>query len=372
MNKFATENEKFSEEFDISFNALASLEGQARKGILVKPMYVHICDDDLVSGILLAQIVYWFSEDANGNQRTRMIHENRSCIVKQRSEWFEEICISPKQYDRAIGFLKEKGFVDVEIHKSHFHNHDTAAFIFINKHVLIKEIKRYWQDRKKPEQGGNPEFTKGEFTPIRKVNPGITERVIPIYTENITENISENKNTYAPPGGDAQSSISSKSLKKKEEEKIERRHNIQTTDDEHKKLVSKYGNEFTDLCYDQLSEWKESAPPSQVKKHSSDYLRITKWVAIDLKERQLKEKKLDQSLNSPNNQKSEDNKKLAIKILNAYTSSSYADVTIAPTGVAFTTKGYSSKEIILEYSTPGFESQLMSLIEKYKFPKNTK
>jgi hypothetical protein len=86
----------------------------------------------------------------------------------------------------------------------------------------------------------------------------------------------------APPFGDAKkissSSFSSSSPHSSEQEKLVRQPQVEVTNDEHKKLIEKFGEDFVKEGYIELSDWKNSASPHQVKKHKSDYYRLRKWV----------------------------------------------------------------------------------------------
>lgn len=63
--------------------------------------YIDIAGD-LVAGALLSQIMYWFSEDKNGNIRVKVEKDGQYWLVKRREDWMSEIRISKKQYDCAI------------------------------------------------------------------------------------------------------------------------------------------------------------------------------------------------------------------------------------------------------------------------------
>ena len=67
----------------------------------------------------------------------------------------------------------------------------------------------------------------------------------------------------------------------------ERAPHVATTDEEHEKLVTKYGKEKTEAYYQHLSEWKEATPKSKWKK--GDYRSILRWV-VDAYEEQKKRK----------------------------------------------------------------------------------
>lgn len=73
--------------------------------------------DDLIAGNLLSQIMYWFSPDKNGNSKIRVRKKDGYWLAKSRRDWYDEIRISPKQYDRAIKILKDKGLVETKIYR---------------------------------------------------------------------------------------------------------------------------------------------------------------------------------------------------------------------------------------------------------------
>lgn len=60
---------------------------------------------------------------------------------------------------------------------------------------------------------------------------------------------------------------------------------IETSEEDHKKLLDKLGQVMTNQCYESLQNWKISkweTDPQKVTIHT-DYYRIIKWVAPDLK-----------------------------------------------------------------------------------------
>lgn len=82
-----------------------------------KKCYVDLADD-LIGGLLLSQIVYWHlpSKDS-GKTKLRVKKEGHLWIAKGRGDWYDEIRISPKQYDRAIAILKKKDLVETKLFK---------------------------------------------------------------------------------------------------------------------------------------------------------------------------------------------------------------------------------------------------------------
>ncbi len=65
---------------------------------------------DLLSGILLGQIVYWHLPSKDGRSKLRVQKEGKLWLAKGRADWYDEIRITPKQFDRAIKILVEQGF----------------------------------------------------------------------------------------------------------------------------------------------------------------------------------------------------------------------------------------------------------------------
>lgn len=105
-----------------------------------------------------------------------------------------------------------------------------------------------------------------------------------------------NKEPYKEPHKDIDATppVPPKPIKPSQSKKKERKPNVFITDEEHEKLLKKYESEqFVEACYEELSSWKESADPKTVAKHSSDYRRITKWVARDVKEQLIKDGELE-------------------------------------------------------------------------------
>ena len=144
------------------FSALEALEYTQ-----FKHMYVDICDD-LVAGILLSKIVYWFSPSKkNHHSRCQAEYKGRKCLVKQRADWWDECRISVKQFDRVKLILEKLGFISVETHKSEFHKYETASFIFMNEDVFMKAVNDYinqkTQDNSKKDERVIPELPKREF-----------------------------------------------------------------------------------------------------------------------------------------------------------------------------------------------------------------
>lgn len=111
-------------------------ESMSRDVIDVKRCYVKIAGD-LVAGVLLSQIIYWFLPTARGTNKVSIRIDDRLWLAKRREDWQEECCISPKQFDRAITILHEKSFVYLKVVK--FAGSPTKH-ISVNWDNLIKKL----------------------------------------------------------------------------------------------------------------------------------------------------------------------------------------------------------------------------------------
>jgi hypothetical protein len=82
-----------------------------------KKTYVDMADD-LVAGVLLSQIVYWYLlSKKDGRSKLRVCKDGHRWIAKARKDWWDEIRTSPKQVDRALEILEEKGIVVTALYK---------------------------------------------------------------------------------------------------------------------------------------------------------------------------------------------------------------------------------------------------------------
>jgi hypothetical protein len=77
-------------------------------------IYIDICGD-LIAGTLLSQILYWFRPSLEGHTKIRINKGGFLWMAKCRDDWWDEIRITPKQYDRAIKVLQNMGFVETRL-----------------------------------------------------------------------------------------------------------------------------------------------------------------------------------------------------------------------------------------------------------------
>lgn len=183
---------------------------------VVHHAYVDICGD-MVAGALLSQILYWFGADRNGRPRARIQKDGYLWIAKARGDWWHEIRISPKQYDRAVKILQRCGFVELRTMK--FNGNPTTHIRIISETLnqaidnwkYQQALEHMERERQKlmavgfspfgdneTYQRGTPEYTNGEqgFQPMGQAElPNGGTSLTEITTENKKENIAENTRT---------------------------------------------------------------------------------------------------------------------------------------------------------------------------------
>jgi len=156
-------------------------ESSSRDTIDFKMVYVDIANGDLVSGLLLSQIIYWFLP-SKSNQSKLTETNGVKQLIKKRGDWYNEIRISEKQYDRAVGILGKLGLIKVELKKSNYYDGAPVPHIQLNFDVLIDLLNN---------QREKSILTKGENQFPPKVEIDIPETAKTIDTETTPETISE-------------------------------------------------------------------------------------------------------------------------------------------------------------------------------------
>jgi hypothetical protein len=110
-------------------------EERSRDTIDVKRAYVDMAGGDLVAGVLLSQIVYWFlPSKITHDSKLHVERDGATWLAKGREAWWEEARISPYRFDRAIGILEALRLVTIRVW--HFRNLP-ATHITINWDVFL-------------------------------------------------------------------------------------------------------------------------------------------------------------------------------------------------------------------------------------------
>jgi hypothetical protein len=99
-----------------SFNEFLSWEMSTKDTVDFKKVYVDIADD-LVAGLVLSQIVYWYLPNKKGVNKLRINKGGHTWIAKAHSDWYEEIRVTEYQAPRALKILEDKGIIEKRIWK---------------------------------------------------------------------------------------------------------------------------------------------------------------------------------------------------------------------------------------------------------------
>ncbi len=140
-----------------SFEKFLLWEATSRDTIDFKKIYVDIAGD-LIAGLLLSQIIYWHLPGDQGDTKLRVEKDDYLWIAKARDDWYEEIRISAKQFDRGAAILIEKGIIV----KDHFRFGGLRTVHIRLVHDRFMELWQAQIEQPAIPQRVRPEFPKGK------------------------------------------------------------------------------------------------------------------------------------------------------------------------------------------------------------------
>ena len=97
-------------------SAFFAWEKASRDSLDVKKIYIDMAGD-ILTGILLSQIVYWHLPNKQGQSKLRVLKCGHAWLVKKRDDWWEECRLTPRQVDRAIKSLAEQHLIVTSVRK---------------------------------------------------------------------------------------------------------------------------------------------------------------------------------------------------------------------------------------------------------------
>ena len=138
--------------------------------------------------------------------------------------------------------------------------------------------------------------------------------------------------------------------------KIERALHVETSEEDHQKLLKQFGDEAVKELYTFLSEWKQDTPRSKWKK--DDYRSILRWVVNAVAERKFKSPTVTtQSLQT--------NAELAKKIWDRCKARTQMDVSLSYNYIEFISGGQSAP-IVAQFESKDFREKCLSELRKRK------
>jgi|GEM_PF-1930773 len=189
------------ETMEDAWNNFIEWEQKSRDTITVKKVYIDIVRD-LIAGILLHQLIYWHLPSKKADTKLCVQKNGEYWLAKLRSDWWDEIRITERQYDRAINILKDMYIIETQLFKF---NGLPTIHIKINKDVLLgllngdkprsrrkdKQNKDNQDKENQDSQRGKRESHKGQNGNYTKCKTGITQSVIPLYKQRLPAETTE-------------------------------------------------------------------------------------------------------------------------------------------------------------------------------------
>jgi hypothetical protein len=90
-------------------------ERASRDTIDFKKIYVDMAGGDVLAGLVLSEIVYWYLPTKEGGSKLRVEHEGKFWIAARRYEWYERVRITPDQSDRILAILVKTGLIEKKL-----------------------------------------------------------------------------------------------------------------------------------------------------------------------------------------------------------------------------------------------------------------
>jgi DnaD/phage-associated family protein len=157
-------------------------EQTTRDTIDLKKIYIDVAGD-IVSGVLLSQIIFWNLPNQEGKTKLRVNHEGKLWLAKGREDWWQECRLSSKQFDRSIKILEDKDIVITALKKF---NGSPTKHIYLNLEVLVKRIEEVLLS----ETEGKMDITqkvKSNLTKGKNENSSKGKKDIPQKGKSLTE-----------------------------------------------------------------------------------------------------------------------------------------------------------------------------------------
>ena len=105
-------------EFNNEFKDFLAWETISRDRIDVKTIYIDMANGDHAAGILLSQLVYWYMIPArDGKSKLRVKRNDEMWIAKGRDEWYDEVRVTGRQFDRVVKLLESSGIIEKKVFK---------------------------------------------------------------------------------------------------------------------------------------------------------------------------------------------------------------------------------------------------------------
>ena len=161
-----------------SFEGFVQWERASRDIIDFKKTYADMCGD-VLAGLMLSEIVYWYLPDRAGNTKLRVLHADELWIAVRRYDWWERVRLSPREADRAMKVLVDEQIIIKTLYKF---DGDPTVHIRLDRAVFLAKFAATVA-----EPPTNPWLPGNSISPIREnelTDPG--KPISPIRENEIT------------------------------------------------------------------------------------------------------------------------------------------------------------------------------------------
>lgn len=90
-------------------------ERASRDTIDFKKIYVDMVGGDVLAGLVLSEIVYWYLPTRSGGSKLRVERSGKFWIAVHRYEWWDRTRLSPDQSDRVLKILIDCGLIEKDV-----------------------------------------------------------------------------------------------------------------------------------------------------------------------------------------------------------------------------------------------------------------
>ena len=102
----------------ISVQTFLQWEAASRNVMVIKRCYIDVAGGDLIAGILLSQILFYYLPTKQGESRkVTILHDGIYWLAKRREDWWKECRITAKQFDRASAVLESLGILRTKLYR---------------------------------------------------------------------------------------------------------------------------------------------------------------------------------------------------------------------------------------------------------------
>jgi hypothetical protein len=153
-----------------TWNQFLAWEKASNDTIDFKKVYVDVVgkkgvvgkkNGDIVSGLLLSQIVYWYLPGKDNKTKLREKRFGHYWIVKERSEWYEECRLTESNYKTAIKRLEEENLIEKRVFKpAIFGRKKTATCIRLNIPEFLRRLNLVMEHEERVQDTVEQEYEK--------------------------------------------------------------------------------------------------------------------------------------------------------------------------------------------------------------------